>query len=288
MTLAVETEVRSTLRRTASKDEEVSILSELWQELLGLDQVGLDDDFFELGGHSLLAVRLLARIEREFKKAIPLPALFQSPTIRHLATFLRDDGGEIEPKRRASNAIVPLNERGGGPAFYCVHSISGEVMNFRHLSKLLGREQRFYGIQVPSDLRNAEFPASIESMARYYVGALIDFQPEGPYLLGGWSIGSAIALEMAQQMKAIGRNVELLVAIDGAPPVTGAGTSHWNPVYYWKLLCNLPGWVSEDFLLGFSLPVFARRVRNKVVSLFKISAATLRSEKNLHKYEVEG
>jgi acyl transferase domain-containing protein/thioesterase domain-containing protein/acyl carrier protein len=286
-TLAVESKVRSTIPRHSSKDECGLILTELWKELLGLDQVGLDDDFFELGGHSLLAVRLLARIEREFKKAIPLPALFQSPTIRHLATFLRD-GGEIEPMRRTSNAIVPLNDRGGGQAFYCVHSIGGEVMSFRHLSNRLGPDQRFYGIQVPPDLRTAVFTSSIESIAEYYVNALIDFQPAGSYLLGGWSVGSVIALEMAQQLRAIGRNVELLVAIDGAPPVAGAGTSHWNPVYYWKLLCNFPNWVSEDLLLDFSIPVFASRVRNKLVSRLKIAAAALRREKDLHEYEVGG
>ena len=150
---------------------------------------------------------------------------------------------------------MPLNDCGQGPAFYCVHSVGGEVMSFRHLSNRLGPEQRFFGIQAPPELRSAEFASSIESMARYYVDELVAFQPEGPYLLGGWSAGSAIALEMAQQMRATGRTVDLLVAIDGAPPGTGAGTSPWSPTYYWKLFCNLPGWVSEDLLVDFSLPV---------------------------------
>ena len=285
---AVKTAVSSTSSRTSFEDDPESVLMEFWRELLGVDRIGLDDDFFEQGGHSLLAVRLLARIEREFNKAISLPTLFQSPTIRHLATCLRDGGGKLGPKLGSSNAIVPLEARGEGPAFYCVHSIGGEAMSFRHLSKLLGPEQRFYGIQVPPELRNLEFTSSIESMARYYVDALLAFQPEGPYLLGGWSAGSVIALEMAQQMRAIGRDVDLLVALDGAPCVTGAGTSYWNPAYYWKLLCNVPGWVTDDFLVDFSLPVFARRVQNKMVSLVKITAATLRGEKEVHKYKVGG
>ena len=260
-------------------------LAKMYREILGVSTVKLRDDFFELGGHSLLAVRLLARIEREFKKAIPLPALFQSPTIEHLATFLRDDAGT---KRKESSAIMPLNEGGEGPAFYCVHSIGGEVMSFRHLAIHLGPDQRIYGIQAPPEMRTADFASSIESMARFYVDALVDVQPEGPYLLGGWSAGSAIALEMAHQLEASGRVVELLVAIDGAPPGISAGTSPWNPVYYGKLLCNLPGWISEDLLLDFSVRAFARRVRNKLVSLSKISAAVLRGEKNRHNYEVEG
>ena len=75
--------------KSSSHDPIERQLATMYSELLGVGDVGLHDDFFELGGHSLLAVRLLARIDREFKKAIPLPALFQSPTIAHLATFLR-------------------------------------------------------------------------------------------------------------------------------------------------------------------------------------------------------
>ena len=86
----------------------------------------------------------------------------------------------------------------------------------RHLARILGPEQRFYGIQAPPEMHNAEFAVSIESMARYYLEALVAFQPEGPYLLGGWSAGSVIALEMAQLLKVSGRKVELLIALDGA------------------------------------------------------------------------
>jgi acyl transferase domain-containing protein/NADPH:quinone reductase-like Zn-dependent oxidoreductase/thioesterase domain-containing protein/acyl carrier protein len=271
-----------------SGDPVAARLAALFSELLGVDTVGPRDDFFELGGHSLLAVRLLARIEREFKKVIPLPELFQSPTIEHLATFLRGDLSDKGEAGVEAGPIVPLNDRGTGPAFYCVHSVGGEVMSFRHLSRLLGPEQRFYGIQAPPSLRNAAFAASIESMARYYVSALLDFQPEGPYLLGGWSAGSVIALEMAQQIRATGRTVDLLVALDGAPRNGTYGTSAWNPLVYWKLLRNFPGWITEDLLLEASFGSFARRVRNKLVSFGNIAAATVRREPNRHGYEVEG
>jgi acyl transferase domain-containing protein/NADPH:quinone reductase-like Zn-dependent oxidoreductase/thioesterase domain-containing protein/NADP-dependent 3-hydroxy acid dehydrogenase YdfG/acyl carrier protein len=260
-------------------------LANMYSEILGVANVGPRDDFFELGGHSLLAVRLLARIEREFKKAIPLPALFQSATIEHLATYLHVDGN---PSPDASSAIVPLNDQGEGPAFYCVHSVGGEVMSFRHLANDLGPDQRFYGIQAPPELRGPEFASSIEAMASYYVDELVRFQPEGPYLLGGWSAGSAIALEMAHQMRAADRPVDLLVAIDGVPPGTGAGTSRWNPAYYWKLFCNVPGWAAEDLLVDFSFGRFARRVGRKLVSLAKRAAANARGDKNRHEHTVAG
>jgi thioesterase domain-containing protein/acyl carrier protein len=260
-------------------------LKELYCQLLGVENVGPNDDFFELGGHSLLAVRLLTRIEKEFKKAISLAELFQSPTIESLAAMLRDSA---EPRRKESRVIVPFNEHGKGPAFYCVHSLGGEVASFRHLARILGPEHKFYGIQAPPEAQqDADFSSSIETMARYYVDALNAFQPEGPLLLGGWSAGSTIALEMAQQLIASGRKVDLLIALDGAPFNTGSGTSVWNPVYHWKLLRNFPHWVADDLMLDFSFTAFVRRVRSKVVALSKTAVKSLLRGKKAHA-EVKG
>jgi acyl transferase domain-containing protein/thioesterase domain-containing protein/NADPH-dependent curcumin reductase CurA len=248
-------------------------LMAMYAQILGVQKVGPRDDFFALGGHSLLAVRLLTRIEKEFKQAIPLAQLFRGPTIEHLAKALRPSD---EPKRKELEIIVPFNEQGEGPPLYMVHSVGGEVASFRHLARLLGPDQRFYGIQAPPEVLHPSFDLSIESIARHYVDALMAFQPEGPCMLGGWSAGSTLALEMAQQLTARGRHVELVVALDGAPFNTGAGTSLWNPLYYWKLLCNLPYWVADDLIPEFSLPALLRRVRSKIVALTRVAAKSVR------------
>jgi len=78
---------------------------------------------------------------------------------------------------------LPLNDRGLGVAFYCVHAIGGVAADFRHMARMLGPEQPFYGIQAPTDKRNAEFVSSIESISQYYVSELIKFQPEGAFEL---------------------------------------------------------------------------------------------------------
>ena len=62
-----------------------AMLVSIWGELLGVDQIGLDDDFFELGGHSLLATRVLARIEDGCGLHLALRDIFDAPTIRALA-----------------------------------------------------------------------------------------------------------------------------------------------------------------------------------------------------------
>jgi natural product biosynthesis luciferase-like monooxygenase protein len=63
------------------------ILADLWAELLGVDQVGVEDNFFELGGHSLLATQLITRLRAVFRIELPLGIIFEAPTVSGLATF---------------------------------------------------------------------------------------------------------------------------------------------------------------------------------------------------------
>ena len=107
-----------------------------------------------------------------------------------------------------------MNNDGAAPGFYCVHALGGEVANFRHLAEKMKGVRKFYGIQTPPEMMTPEFASSIEAMAAHYVKDLLAFQPEGPILLGGWSSGSTIALEMARLLKEAGRMVELIVALD--------------------------------------------------------------------------
>ncbi len=267
----------------APRDEVERTLALWWQELLGLDHVSIHDDFFALGGHSLVAVRLLTKIEKEFQKSIPLHVFFEDhTTIEALADRIR--GGKPE----LVTAIVPLSNQGTGPAIYGLHTIAGEVASFRHLARELGTEYNFYGIQTRPDRAAPEFASSLQKIAEYYVGELIAFQPAGPYILAGASLGSTVALEMARQLEARGRKVDLLISIDGAPLNTGAETSRWNPLYYYKLLRNLPLWIVDDLMDNFSLTTFFHRVGSRLRASAKGAWARLRGKPNSDIYEVEG
>jgi len=148
--------------------------------------------------------------------------------------------------RKVVDVVVPLNDIGDGPPFYCIHSIAGVATEYQDLVRMLGPNRKFYGIQVPSDRRNADFARSIEKLCKYYVDELVKFQPEGTFLLGGYSIGATIALEMSQQLIARGREVDLLVALDGELFNTGVEISTRNPLYWLKLLTNVPRWIVDE------------------------------------------
>lgn len=127
------------------------------------------------------------------------------------------------------------------PAFYCVHSVSGAAgTDFLNLAQRLERTVNFYGLQAPPKLmQELDFGASIEGLADHYVNALVKFQPEGPLMIGGYCIGAIIALDMAKKLRAMGREVGPVIAIDGAPeniPVLSA----WSPRYWGRWRATSP------------------------------------------------
>jgi thioesterase domain-containing protein len=130
-----------------------------------------------------------------------------------------------------------MSNGGNSVPLYCVHTISGAVTSYYPLAGLLAADQRVYGIQVPTANLHSMFSTSIEAMAAYYVDVLTSFQPDGPLILSGFSAGAAIALEMAKQLQVCGRELRLLVIFDGV-----LFNGRWSPVYYGKLVRNLPLW----------------------------------------------
>ncbi|MBE7383125.1 MAG: amino acid adenylation domain-containing protein [Leptolyngbya sp. SIO1E4] len=188
-------------------------LSQIWSEVLHLSAVGVTDSFFDLGGHSLLAVQLMARIERQFGIHLPLTTLFTDPTLENQATLLNAHSDIC-----AYSPLVPIQTSGELPPLFCVHPIGGNVLCYAELARHLGNNQPLYGLQS-SGLSSEQAPlAKIEDMAAIYIEALQKVQPQGPYYLGGWSMGGVIAMAMAQQLQEAGQAVALVALIDSYAP----------------------------------------------------------------------
>ncbi|WP_277347830.1 type I polyketide synthase [Salipiger mangrovisoli] len=206
------------------------ILAGFWEELLGVQNVGAEDSFFDLGGHSLIAVRLFAMVRKAFRIDFPISVLFEAPTIRTCAALIADRTGyraaEADtahpraPERRFTH-LVPMHEGEGGPRrpFFLVAGMFGNVLNLRHLAHLLGADRPFYGLQARG-LYGGEAPHdSIEAAARDYIAEMRQVQPDGPYMVGGFSGGGITAYEIARQLEAMGERVSLCVLLDTPLPV---------------------------------------------------------------------
>jgi len=184
-------------------------LTQLWTEVLGIPSIGVRDNFFELGGQSLLAMSLFAQIEKTFGKTLPLATLLQAPTVEQLASILSQ-----EAESPSWSSLVPIQASGRKPPFFCVHGQLGNVLNFRYLAHHLGSDRPFYGLQAQGlDGKQAPY-FRVEDMAAHYIREIRTIQPEGPYFLGGNSMGGTVAFEMAQQLHKQGQKVAALVMFD--------------------------------------------------------------------------
>jgi thioesterase domain-containing protein/acyl carrier protein len=183
----------------------------IWSEVLGVNGIGINDNFFDLGGHSLLAVRLFTQIEKKLGKRLSLAILFQAPTVTKLAAILQRDYAA------SWSSLVPIQPLGSKPPFFCVHAVGGTVIEYHALARHLGPDQPFYALQSRGLDGNQEPHKSIHDMAAHYIKEMREVQPDGPYLLGGRSLGGIIAYEMACQLRAKGEEVSLLAVLDSYP-----------------------------------------------------------------------
>ena len=199
-------------------DDIESQLIKLWENLLGVEPIGVQDDFFELGGNSLLAVRLFADIERKFAKKLPLAALFPTATIAAISQIIHQEPGlENTPKVNYSS-LVEIQPQGTKPPLFMIHPLGGEILCYRDLAIHLGSDQPVYGLRPQGIDGKQPLLLRVEDMAAKYLREMQTIQPQGPYFVGGYSFGGIVAYEIAQQIRSQGQEVALLAMLDTCRP----------------------------------------------------------------------
>ncbi|WP_407445612.1 non-ribosomal peptide synthase/polyketide synthase [Rhodococcus sp. (in: high G+C Gram-positive bacteria)] len=210
-------EVRAREFRRPSGGAERAV-ADAFSGVLGVAQVGADDDFFALGGTSLVATRLVAQLRDALGVAVPLQWLFSHSTVEALARKIAEGGGS-GPE---FGTLLPIRPEGDLPPVFCVHPIIGLSWCYTALAQEIDPSVPVYGLQTPLE----DLPTSLDDLAALYVDEIRRIQPEGPYRLLGWSLGGVIAHAMAVQLQATGRTVETLVMLDSfADTDTGTGAS---------------------------------------------------------------
>ncbi len=216
------------------------LIAGLWRDVLRLDRVGVLDNFFELGGNSIQAAVLIHRLQEKLGRPIYTVALFDAPTIAGLAGYLANGRHPLvgwaessrptgialvgledsaHPTDGRSSLVVPLQPGVSRPPLFLVHPPGGIVVCYQPLAHRLGQDRPVYGIRARGLHGETDLPARLEDMAAEYVAAVRGVQAEGPYHLGGWSVGGVVAFEMARQLVAQGQAVGLLALLDSTVPL---------------------------------------------------------------------
>ncbi|RYX85072.1 hypothetical protein EON83_07445 [bacterium] len=168
-----------------------------------------------LGLESLTLFSLAGDLANWLGYDISATLLWEYPTIHSLANHLGqssqdEHGEEVTPP----SSLVAIQAQGTLPPLYLVHEVGGTVWCYNALAGYMDAAQPLYGFQVPTSLQQSDEPLCIRQLAALYVADLRQHQPQGPYSLGGFSLGGAIALEMARLLREQDQTISLLVLMD--------------------------------------------------------------------------
>ncbi len=211
------------------RDSLETALTRIWEQVLGVQPIGVTDNFFDRGGHSLAAIRLFARIEQELGVTLPAALIFSAPTIERLANGLRE--GREEAGESPLPSLVRIHPAGSGTPLFWIHGDSSNSF----LSQYLGPDQPLFGLEHQSQDGTLAAYTRVETIAEHYLRQIRQVQPRGPYMLSGYSFGGTIAFEIAQCLKKQGETVSLLAMLDApfpdatAPPFTFRGSRKTSP-----------------------------------------------------------
>lgn len=184
-------------------------LVQIWQAILGVSGISINDNFFDLGGQSLLAIQMLVDVEKKFNRKININAIFKFTTVEALALFLAQE----QPKERYKS-LSPIKATGNKMPLYIIHGDGYNLSAFRNLALYLDEEQPLFGLQYPElDEMNDTYD-NLEDIACNYVSEILRHNPDGPYALAGYSYGGYVAIEMKRQLEASGKKVKMLGIFD--------------------------------------------------------------------------
>jgi amino acid adenylation domain-containing protein len=188
-------------------------LVEVWERVLDVKGIGIQDEFFEVGGDSLRSVALMVEIDKALGIALPVSTLLTEATIEQLARW-------IESGRRADSQAAPVVCLRKGdesrPAVFLIHDGDGESMPYRNLALALDPGHSVYGIHPKATRHHPMLHTRLADMVDYYIEQIRGIQSTGPYLLGGLCIGGFLAFEVARKLKAMGHEVGPVALLDVA------------------------------------------------------------------------
>ncbi|MFL5746551.1 MAG: amino acid adenylation domain-containing protein [Niastella sp.] len=190
----------------------------IWQELLGREKVGISDHFFDLGGHSILAMKLQLIMRKESGIHIKIQDLYNHPTIEGLLSA-------VATRTHAGSRIIQLSSRVAEEKKNCyfIPPVLGNAILFKPLAAALQDSCNCYGIQyrgLERELAEEPLYGSILEAAMDMSRQVLAHHSNGEMVIIGYSMGAAIAFEMAKILEPTLNNLQLILVDRGVVPVT--------------------------------------------------------------------
>ncbi|MEV6210448.1 amino acid adenylation domain-containing protein [Kitasatospora sp. NPDC051914] len=188
--------------------ELVRQLCGIWADLLELPSVEPDGDFFALGGNSLLALRLINLVRSRLGIELPFGQVFETPTARAMA-------GRIADHDRVAGSLVRLSDGSTastpGRELFLFHPVGGSVSSYTALARSWAGPVHAFQSRALAQGTTAALAPDLVAMATAYREELQQVTAEGPYLLGGWSMGGLLAYEVGCQLAEQGHEVDVFM-----------------------------------------------------------------------------
>jgi tyrocidine synthetase III len=190
------------------RNEKQRKLLALLQEVLGKKNISVHDNFFDLGGHSLKAMKLLGILNKQHGFKLKIQDIYNHPTIGELFFGGSSNSGIIRLNRYHSEAAGNI---------YFIPPILGNAGLYKPLADKLARRYNCYGFQYSGLEQDEPLYESIEHAAKQFSEEVINHHVKGELLVFGYSMGAAIAFEMAKLLERNGLQPTLVLVDRGIP-----------------------------------------------------------------------
>lgn len=186
----------------------------IWSKIIGIESLDRDDDFFALGADSLAAAEMLAALRAAVLVNVSAAQFAGATTIRELAALVdamlrnkkRDEG-------RAS-VLVPLATTGSRTPLFLITGAGAPALSFLATVQAMSGDRPVYALQAHGMESRGLPDRTVAKMADRYIREIRKVRPHGPYVLGGYSHGGFVTLEIANRLHTEGEIVEHVVILD--------------------------------------------------------------------------
>lgn len=180
-------------------------LAKIWSEVLGIDidRVGVNDNFFEIGGHSLHVISVISKIYNDLGIRIPLNSLYINETISKLAIYIEDFDSNFHTLLSESYIRFNYEKDISKKKIFCFPPILGSGTFFKIISSFM-TDYCIYSFDFIKE----------NDRINHYVNKIKEIQPNGPYVLMGYSAGGNLAFEVAKKLEEKDEEVSEIIMID--------------------------------------------------------------------------